>query len=97
MPLSEGRLAETARALTFDAVRRDAAAAAPMPQESAEFVWKDGLDTFFFRGTNGRWRGVLSEGELALYTLAKQRCLSPEAAAYLEGGRAAWVPPVAAA
>ena len=97
VPLTEGRLVEAARALTFDAVRRDSAAAAPMPQESAEFVWKDGLGTFFFRGTNGRWRGVLTEDELALYALAKQRCLSPEAAAYLEGGRAAWAPPVAVA
>ena len=39
----------------------------------------------------------LTRDELALYVLAKERCLAPEAAAYLEGGRAAWSPPVAAA
>ena len=34
-------------------------------------IWKDGLGTFFFRGTNGRWRDVLTEDELALYARAK--------------------------
>ena len=67
-----------------------------MAQGAAEFVWKDGLDTFFFRGTNGRWRDVLTEDELRVYSLAKERCLAPEAAAYLERGGAAWSPPASA-
>ena len=77
-----------ARAVTFDAIREDAAAAAPMPEDGARFVWKNGLDTFFFKGTNGRWRGVLTADELAMYERAKARCLTPDCAAYLEGGRA---------
>jgi aryl sulfotransferase len=93
--LDETRLGAVADAVRFDAIRRDAAAAAPMPEAGARFVWKHGLDTFFFKGTNGRWRGVLTADELAMYEAAKIRCLTPGCAAYLEGGRAAWTDPAA--
>jgi aryl sulfotransferase len=81
-----------ADAVRFDALRRDAAAAAPMPDERADRIWRDGLGTFFFKGTNGRWRDVLTAEELALYEAAKARCLPPDCAAYLEAGRAALRP-----
>jgi aryl sulfotransferase len=90
IPLEATRQAEIARAVSFDAIRRDAAAAAPLPVERAETIWRKGLDTFFFKGTNGRWRGVLTPAELALYEAAKARCLAPDCAAYLEAGRSAW-------
>jgi aryl sulfotransferase len=81
--------------VSFEAVRRDAVAAAPMPEEGARSVWKNGLDTFFFKGTNGRWRDVLTPHELAMYERAKARCLEPACAAWLEAGRAAWTAPAA--
>jgi aryl sulfotransferase len=87
--LSDARRDAVARAVGFDAIRRDAAAAAPMPEENAQFIWRNGLGTFFFRGTNGRWRDVLTPRELAMYERAKARCLEPACAAYLEAGRAA--------
>jgi aryl sulfotransferase len=59
-----------------------------MPEQNARFIWKDGLGTFFFKGTNGRWRDVLTADELAMYERARTRCLTPDCAAYLEGGRA---------
>jgi aryl sulfotransferase len=92
--LSDERRDAVARAVTFDAIRKDTAAAAPMPEDRARFVWANGLDTFFFKGTNGRWRGVLGPQELAMYERAKSRCLPPGCAAYLERGRAAWTDPV---
>jgi aryl sulfotransferase len=92
--LTDERRDAIARAVTFDAIRKDAAAAAPMPEDRARFVWANGLDTFFFKGTNGRWRGVLGPQELAMYERAKSRCLTPGCAAYLERGRAAWTDPV---
>jgi aryl sulfotransferase len=90
-------IAEIAREVEFEAIKRDAAAAAPMPVEAVSFTWKDGLDTFFHKGTNGRWRGVLTPEELDQYEAAKARCLTPDCAAYLEAGRAAWTAPPAAA
>ena len=95
--LDEARRDSIAAAVSFDAIRRDPAAAAPMAEENARFVWKHGLDTFFFSGTNGRWRGVLTADELALYEAAKVRCLAPDCAAYLAAGRAAWPAAEAAA
>jgi aryl sulfotransferase len=88
--LDAARRAAIADAVTFAAMRSDAAAAAPMPEQRADWVWRRGLATFFHKGTNGRWRGVLTEAELAHYEAAKARCLTPECAAYLERGRAAW-------
>ena len=35
-----------------------------------EMVFEGGADRFFFKGTNGRWRDVLSEDDLALYEQA---------------------------
>ena len=87
--LGPQRRAAIARAVSFDAIRQDAAAAAPMPADRAKAIWRDGLDTFFFKGTNGRWRDVLTPAELTLYEAAKTRCLTPDCAAYLENGRAA--------
>ena len=45
-----------------------------------------GLKTFFFKGTNERWRGLLGAEELTLYEEAKKRMLSTECAAWLEHG-----------
>jgi aryl sulfotransferase len=90
VPLTPAEAAALASEVRFDALSANAADAAPMPEDRADFIWKDGLRTFFHRGTNGRWREVLTPEELTLYEAAKARCLTPDCAAYLEGGRAAW-------
>jgi aryl sulfotransferase len=47
-----------------------------------------GAQSFLFRGTNGRWRGVLSDSELERYQQRVDELLPPEAAHWLEhGGR----------
>ena len=38
------------------------------------------------KGTNGRWRDVLSEHELALYDAACGRTLTPDCRKWLEQG-----------
>ena len=63
--------------------------AAPMPPERAERIFVGGLEAFFFKGTNGRWRGVLGPEELAMLERAKARVMSSDCAAYMERGRAA--------
>jgi aryl sulfotransferase len=50
-------------------------------------VLKGGAETFFYKGTNGRWREVLSEEELALYDEAATRVMTPECRYWLENGR----------
>jgi aryl sulfotransferase len=55
----------------------------------ADHVWTGGPTTFVFQGTNGRWKGVLSPEELALYAHTVETVLPPACAAWLEHGRAA--------
>ncbi len=87
--LSVGEVEAIVQATRFDALHRNAAKSGPMPVQAADFVWAEGLNTFFFKGTNGRWRDVLTPEELAMYEAAKRRVLSPDCAAFCEAGRAA--------
>lgn len=48
--------------------------------------WKGGADTFMNKGTDGRWRDVLSDEELALYDAACDRTLTPDCRKWLESG-----------
>ena len=41
---------------------------------------------FFYKGTNGRWRSVLTDAELELYHATVARELSPDCARWLENG-----------
>jgi len=51
-------------------------------------VFEGGAQGFFFKGSNGRWRDVLTEADLELYEQAKHRVLPPDCAQWLEeGGR----------
>jgi aryl sulfotransferase len=55
------------------------------PSDGPEF-FRGGLKTFFFKGSNERWREVLTDEDLALCEQAKQRVLSPDCAEWLERG-----------
>lgn len=48
--------------------------------------WKGGASTFLHKGTNGRWRDVLSDAELAQYDAACEQALTPECRDWLEHG-----------
>ena len=54
---------------------------------SFESRFEGGAQGFLFKGTNGRWRDVLTEEELALYQRRASEFLSPEALHWLEFGR----------
>jgi aryl sulfotransferase len=57
------------------------------PDEIGEFrLFVGGGDTFLYKGTNGRWRGVLTEAELARFDQAVAEQLAPDAAAWLNRG-----------
>ncbi len=48
--------------------------------------WKGGAQTFLHKGTNGRWRDVLSAEELTLYDAACKRAITHECREWLENG-----------
>lgn len=50
-------------------------------------AWKGGTDTFLNKGTNGRWRDVLSDEQLEQYDALCESTLTPECRAWLEHGR----------
>jgi aryl sulfotransferase len=54
---------------------------------AVDMVFKGGLKNFVFKGTNGRWRGVLTADELAAYQRRVAETLPPECAAWMEHGR----------
>jgi len=50
--------------------------------------WEGGGQTFVFKGTNGRWKDVLSADDLVLYDAAMKKTLPPDCARWLEVGGA---------
>jgi aryl sulfotransferase len=80
--LGPGRLENVVAAVSFDAMRTQGANYAPR----GGAAWKGGAKTFLNKGTNGRWRDVLSAKELALYDEACERALSPDCREWLEDG-----------
>lgn len=85
--ITRAQAEEVAGRVAFDTVKANPRMVGPAERMNA--IWKGGSDTFINRGTNGRWRGVLSPEDLALYEAAKQRVLDPDCARWLEQGRAA--------
>jgi len=51
-----------------------------------KMVFKDGADTFFNKGTNGRWKDVLSEHEIARCDEVAGSRLTPDCAHWLRTG-----------
>lgn len=78
-------------AVQFDAMRAEAKSGGG-DEDPAALIFEGGTERFFFKGTNGRWRGVLTEEDLALYEQAALT-LDPGLLAWLEGGRAARAQP----
>jgi aryl sulfotransferase len=54
--------------------------------EMIDVMFKGGADTFIHKGTNGRWKDILSEDELTLYRGAMEKTLPTDCARWLESG-----------
>lgn len=80
--LSDDMLLKIVEVTTFETMKQNIIKLNP---ESKTF--KGGRQTFFYKGTNGRWRGVLTEDDLKLYEATKTRELTPDCALWLENGR----------
>ena len=70
------------KAVSFEEMKRQGELYAP----GGGAQWEGGAKTFLHRGTNGRWREVLSDEELTLYDAACERTLTQECRDWLENG-----------
>jgi aryl sulfotransferase len=78
---SEQTIAQVAAMVTFSEMQQHADQLLP----NAAQAFKGGPTTFLFKGTNGRWKDVLSPEELDQYTQTVAR-VPPACAAWLEHG-----------
>ena len=69
-------------AISFESMKSKADLYAP----GGGFFWEGGAKTFIHKGTNGRWRDVLTTEELAQYDALCEKALAPECRAWLENG-----------
>jgi aryl sulfotransferase len=71
------------QAASFQAMQ--AAGEALMPQ--ARKLFPEGAARFFYKGENGRWRGILTDDDLATYDTKVRTKFPSGLASWLEGGR----------
>lgn len=69
-------------AASFTSMQRDGDAILGMAAQS----WKEGSKTFLHKGTNDRWRGLLTDADLADYDAAASAGMTPAMRAWAEGG-----------
>ena len=70
-------------------MKRDAELLGP----EMNMIFEGGADRFLYKGTNDRWRDVLTTEDLALYEAAATRTLTPELKRWLERGAASGIVP----
>jgi aryl sulfotransferase len=85
--ISDEALVNVVERTSFDAMRERAIAA----DANRTSPFREGAKTFFYKGTNGRWRDTLTESELAMYEQTKENVLTPGCAHWLEMGRSGLV------
>ena len=68
---------------TFDTVKKNPD---KVVSDQAKTIFKDGAHSFINKGTNGRWKGVLSDDELAQYETVKAQAVTADCAKWLETG-----------
>jgi aryl sulfotransferase len=73
---------EILRVVRIESMREDA----QRDGDRASMTFERGAASFFYKGTNGRWRDTLTDDDLALYEQAAST-LDPNLRSWLEGGR----------
>ena len=79
---SDDMVRSIAHATTFSTMQKNSGQIAVF----ADRYFEGGSKAFINKGTNGRWKHVLSPADLSLYQAAATHILSPECAAWLENG-----------
>ena len=80
--IDESRWIDMVLHCTFDWMKSHANKAAPL----GGAFWDGGASTFINKGTNGRWRDILSDADVAEYETRAIRELGPECARWLSDG-----------
>jgi aryl sulfotransferase len=81
IPIDEAQLPAILEHCSFDYMKQNATKAVPLGGRA----WDGGAKTFIYKGTNGRWRDVLSEEESAAYEGRARAELGATCAAWLAG------------
>lgn len=84
--VSDDDVARVAEEVNFANMKKKAIREDESVSEDEPQVFAGGNAAFINKGTNGRWRDVLTESDLALYAAARSRVLSPDCADWLERG-----------
>mmetsp|Transcript_132851 Transcript_132851/g.425183 ORF Transcript_132851/g.425183 Transcript_132851/m.425183 type:complete len:312 (-) Transcript_132851:300-1235(-) len=82
IPIDQQLLPDLVKACTFDEMKKTADTVAPLNGT----MWEGGGNDFIFKGTNGRWKGVLTDANLAAYDEKVRLEFSPACATWLETG-----------
>lgn len=83
IPVNETLWPALVQSATFGAMKANAEKMAPAATAG---IWKD-TTSFFHRGTNRRWEGVLTDEQVARYRQCAAERLEPSLARWLEHGR----------
>jgi aryl sulfotransferase len=83
--MPEARWAAAVEHCTFDWMKAHAAQVAPLGGAG----WNGGAETFIHKGTNGRWKDMLSPAEIARYEQLMVERLGPDCARWLATGEGA--------
>jgi aryl sulfotransferase len=83
LEVAEEAWPELVAAARFDSMKQEAI----RREEHVSLIFEGGAGRFFHKGTNGRWRDVLTDEDLALYESAAAQ-LDPDLRAWLEAGSA---------
>jgi aryl sulfotransferase len=76
---------ELVEAATFESMKKVGDALVPI----AQMAWDKGADRFLNKGTNDRWKGLLTKEDLARYEALAARKWSKAAASWVNQGRLA--------
>ena len=82
IPVDEARFPAIVEHCSFDWMKANATRTVPL----GGALWDGGAQTFVHKGTNGRWRDVLTPGDNRRYEAAAQRELGPDCAHWLATG-----------
>lgn len=81
-PVTEEQIENIASATSFTNLKRNSEKIL-----GGYTAFQGGSKTFINKGTNGRWRDVLTDAQLELYDAALERLLTPDCRHYLETGK----------
>jgi aryl sulfotransferase len=87
LAMTSVEISAVVKAVSFGRVKQQALAESALSSKVPE-VFKGGQATFINKGTNGRWRDVLTDEDLDLYKETRDKVLSPDCATWLEEGAA---------